>query len=435
MVLLLSLPFIVTSSISLILGGFFLFLFRSLQYNRNESVPYFLVFAISATITGIYLGGFAVIMNFPSNVHVVNIANRITIISSMFTIILSIHFYICFFNYKEAFLLKYCYIICAVFSLLTLIPTPYFLANELYATSRYYTGLKFGFLFQVWGGWILILSVFCLNILFRVYSIQSKLKNKYSTSTVKVLLCVNVIWLITGISDALTGLQLIDLPPLTWIGSFLVICSIAWILAMHIDHLYEDKNSLNNRLMFDHLTQAHTRSYFELYLAQSIVEKDFSELYLCIIDVDNFKDINDSYGHINGDLLLKGIAKISKDAIRAKDCFARLGGDEFILLLKDEDLKGGACDILETIRSEIFKASFGTSLKTFKTSCSFGAVSVELADIGIRELSKKLLLHADRALYESKRQGKNKINITPLTFNEFLDEGLVNTGLANTVNA
>ena len=61
-------------------------------------------------------------------------------------------------------------------------------------------------------------------------------------------------WMFTGVCDMLTGIQVIDLPPLTWVGSFCVTSCIAWALVLHIDDLYEERRLLSDRLMYDHLT-------------------------------------------------------------------------------------------------------------------------------------------------------------------------------------
>lgn len=421
MVQLLSLPFIITSSISLILGGFFMFLYYHLSSRHEESVQYYFVFSLSALVSSVFLGAFAVLLNSGENLDYLNISNRVTIICAMFTIVLSLHFYVSFFAYKGAVLLKGCYAICTLFSLLCLLPNQYFLVNEFYATSHYYTGLTFGPLFKLWGGWVLLLSFYSLMILVRIYLLQRKNQDKHSLIMVKLSLGAAFIWMITGLGDALTGIQLIDLPPLAWIGSFLVTCCIAWILILDIDNLYQDRRLLSNRLMYDHLTQAFSRSYFEIRLIETIKtmqQRGFIGLYVCIFDVDDFKAVNDSYGHANGDQLLKGISSIAKDAIRPSDCFARLGGDEFVLLLTDVHLDSDAFRIVEDIRNSILKTSFGIGAHKFNASCSFGMVSAELEHLKINDLPSQLLSYADQALYTSKHQGKNTLTVSTLPLSE-----------------
>ena len=183
-------------------------------------------------------------------------------VAAMFTAVLSLHFYLAFYQYEAPTSLKWCYGVCAAFSVATVIPSSLFLDNAFYSTSTYYTGLAFGPLFELWGIWILVLAVYGIFILFKVFLRQRKrqrqtqehAQNDSDTSTVLLLLLANTIWMITGVCDMLTGIQVVDLPPLTWIGSFLVTSTIAWALVLHIDDLYEERRLLSVRLMYDHLT-------------------------------------------------------------------------------------------------------------------------------------------------------------------------------------
>jgi diguanylate cyclase (GGDEF)-like protein len=413
----LSLPMIITSGISLIFGIFFLLLHFRLSSRHQETVRYYLIFSLLALVSSVFLGAFSVLLNSGENLDYLDTANRITIISAMFTIVLGLHFYVSFFGYKEPVALKWCYATSTLFSLLCLVPNRYFLAKEFFTTSRYYTGLAFGPLFQLWGVWILILSVYSLLILFRVYARQRQNQDDQSTGAVRLLLGATIVWLITGIGDDLTGIQVVDLPPLTWVGSFLITCCIAWILVLQIDDLYEERRLLNSRLMYDHLTEAFSRSYFEVRLAEAIKimqRRDLIGLYVCMFDVDDFKSVNDRYGHANGDRVLKEIARIARDSLRPSDCSARLGGDEFALLLtgiQDDNL---AVMIVERIRNSILKARFGDSQHEFSASCSFGLVRAGIEHLSKEDLPDLLLTYADQALYASKHQGKNAVSVSTL---------------------
>lgn len=410
MIQLFSLPLIVTSSISLILGLFYMLLHYRLKTRYQESVKYYYVFSLSALVSGIFLASFAVLVNSGSNLDILSISNRIAIITSMFTIVLGLHFYVSFFDYKAPVFLKWCYAICLVFSVLAIIPSPYFLAKEFYPTSQYYVGLAFGPLFQLWGAWVLLLAVYCIVILFRVYLREHRNEENLSLGTVQLLLVATTVWMVTGVGDTLTGLQIVDWPPLTWVGSFFVTCCIAWILVLHIDKLYEDRQQMSNRLMYDHLTQAFSRSYFEIRLThsiQSMSRSDPDRLYICLFDVDDFKSVNDQYGHVNGDALLKSISEIAKEITRPLDCFARFGGDEFVLLLTGLQNDEQALTVVERIRTRIYETAHGEGSQQFRATCSFGIVSAGGEHLFQADLAKQLLTHADQALYHSKHQGKN----------------------------
>ena len=260
MVQVFSIPLFITASICLLLSFFFLILYYRLTSRHEELVQYYLIFALSALTSGIFFSAFAVLVNSSDSLTYLSISNRTTVIAAMFTIVLSLHFYVAFFQYKAPTFLKWCYVICGAFSLLTVVPNQYFLRNAFYSTSQYYTGLKYGPLFQLWGAWILVLAAYCIFILVRVFNRQRVRKGNSNTNTVLLLLMANIVWVITGLCDTFTGIQVIDLPPLSWIGSFLVTSCIAWVLVLHIDKLYEDRRVLSNRLMHDHLTQAFSPS-------------------------------------------------------------------------------------------------------------------------------------------------------------------------------
>lgn len=410
MIHILSLPLFVTSSICLLMSFFFALLYYRLTFHHKEPVKYYFLFALSALISAIFFGAFGVLVNSGENLFALSISNRLTIIGAMFTLVTSLHFYLAFYSYTAPYFLKWCYVICGIFSVLTAVPSPYFLDNAFYATSKYYTGLKYGFLFEVWGIWILVLGSYCIYILVRVFARQRSRLEK--SSTVLLLLMANTLWLITGISDTLTGIEVVDLPPLTWLGSFIVTSTIAWILVLHIDGLYKDRRKLNDKLMHDHLTQALSRSFLEVKLNEAIFRiknSDINRLVVCIFDVDNFKNINDNYGHSSGDVLLKNITEIVKRHLSPGDCVARLGGDEFVILFSDYHSALKASDIVEQIRQAIASTIFKAKAHTFSTTCSFGIVNILSEGDLAEDPAHDILSTADEALYTAKSLGKNTI--------------------------
>jgi diguanylate cyclase (GGDEF)-like protein len=418
MIRILSLPLFVTASICLVLSFFFFLLYCRLRSHHKESVKYYLLFSISAFTSSAFFLSFAVLLNSGDNLDYLNIANRITIIMSMFTILISLHFYISFFDYKAPMFLKWSYLICGAFSLLAIVPNEYFLSKAFYETSEYYTGLEYGHLFELWGVWVLVLAMYCILVLVRVY-IHHRNKNEgVARSSVQLLLFANVAWVITGICDTITGLGILDYPPLTWVGSFLVTTSIAWVLVLHIDKLYEERRELNNRLMYDHLTQAFSRSFLDIRLAEAISlleHEELKSLSVCVFDVDNFKSINDQYGHASGDKLLKQITQIVKQNIRVSDCIARLGGDEFVILFAETEDKNNAINTTERIRKMISETLFSANDHQYNASCSFGIVSAMHEQLIINDFANQLLSCADEALYSAKHKGKNAIGEAALS--------------------
>ena len=413
MIRLLSLPMIITSAISLVIGLFFVLLHLRLRHRYPEAVRHYFLFALLALVSGIFLAAFSVLVNSGDDLDRLDVSNRITIIFSMFTILLAAHFYSQFFDYRPPLGFKWCYAVNLLFGLICLVPNRYFLAKEFYRTCSYYTGLAFGPIFSLWGAWVLALSCYSLLVLFLVYRRAHRNPESHRKGPVLALLITTAIWLIGGIGDDLTGIQLLDLPPLAWIGSFLIIGCIAWILIRQIDTLYEERQRLHDKLIRDHLTQAFSRGFFEVRLAeaiQSLRRGGLPGLHLGLFDVDGFKHINDRFGHAAGDSVLKHIADTAKAAIRSGDCLARLGGDEFVLLLSGRESEQDAEAIIERIREHVAQAALAIGAEAISASCSFGVVHCRPEHAQLPNLAAQLLAVADRALYASKHKGKNTVS-------------------------
>ncbi len=181
---------------------------------------------------------------------------------------------------------------------------------------------------------------------------------------------------------------------------------VAYITTLVIGGIYEFLNNyfysqLKIQVIKDFLTGLFNRRYLEEILRWEI---EFSKRYghplsVILLDVDNFKCINDKYGHQTGDLVLKKLAELLKKNLRKSDIVARYGGEEFIIILPDTDIKG-AVKVAEKLRKAIEKLS----INGIKITASFG-VSQLKDDDDIQKLIKR----ADKALYIAKRSGKNTV--------------------------
>ena len=155
----------------------------------------------------------------------------------------------------------------------------------------------------------------------------------------------------------------------------------------------------------DVLTGCASRRYF-LELAQQGLELQRQQqgtLSLLMLDLDNFKRINDSYGHQAGDLTLQTLAETCRQQLRADDVIGRLGGEEFAVVLPGTP-HNVALDIAERLRGAIEDAMvpFGDGLQF---TASIGITSLEDSDKDV----DALLYRADRALYAAKQKGRNKV--------------------------
>lgn len=158
----------------------------------------------------------------------------------------------------------------------------------------------------------------------------------------------------------------------------------------------------------DMLTGIHNRGYLEERLSEEWErhKRHNRPLSIIIFDIDNFKTINDCFGHLAGDIILKNVARMSQLKLRDIDIIGRYGGEEFCCILPDTSLKD-AFNVAERIRLSIHNESFMYKSDRIKVSISGGVA--QLTD-DMRNY-EDLLRYADNALYAAKRSGKNKIEM------------------------
>lgn len=127
-------------------------------------------------------------------------------------------------------------------------------------------------------------------------------------------------------------------------------------------------------------------------------------LSLLMIDIDFFKKVNDTYGHMAGDYVLAGVAERIKSMIRDEDILARYGGEEFAVILRGTD-KSGALKLAERIRAKVADGPFKFELQPIPVTVSIGIATLEDKNF---EKSEDLIKRADECLYKSKENGRNR---------------------------
>ena len=169
-----------------------------------------------------------------------------------------------------------------------------------------------------------------------------------------------------------------------------------------ITNLNNEKNFLKENVYSDALTKVPNRLYFDKQIYNNIlkVESDKSQLSLIIIDIDKFKDFNDTYGHLVGDNLLFELANYIVDNKRQTDIFARWGGEEFMMLLPNTSFEKTK-EVAEKLRQSIEEHLFCNGLKM---TCSFG-----LAEFTVFDTKESFIKRADDALYVAKKSGRNRV--------------------------
>lgn len=172
------------------------------------------------------------------------------------------------------------------------------------------------------------------------------------------------------------------------------------------EEVSKEKEHMKNLAITDSLTQLYNHNFFYNWLDEEFnraVRYD-TPLSVIMVDLDDFKRINDTYGHRAGDKVLKEIADIIKKLVRKTDIVARYGGEEFAIILPHTNLHG-AEEEAERIREAISNNVY-TGIKKEKLSTSLGVASYPS---GGTMNSGDLVNLADTALYEAKRGGKNRV--------------------------
>lgn len=184
------------------------------------------------------------------------------------------------------------------------------------------------------------------------------------------------------------------------------------ILIFRITRMKLDLDKQNESLVIDNekdfLTQIYNRRYFDLYMNE-LLKSNSNSISILMIDVDNFKGYNDTYGHIKGDDILKIVANTINSGIRKEDVFARYGGEEFILLLKNVDTDS-SLKIAEKLRASIENLSIPHKVSPYQViTISIGILSLNADQTS--NLSHMVDL-ADTALYKAKELGRNRIQLS-----------------------
>ncbi len=167
--------------------------------------------------------------------------------------------------------------------------------------------------------------------------------------------------------------------------------------------IIRQKDALYHQANHDHLTQLPNRNFFMRVLKKTLISAkiEHQEVALFFIDLDRFKQINDSLGHLIGDKMIRVVGQRLKDMMHSSDMVARLGGDEFVILLKNvqkEDIAIKAKEILTRLREPMRVEDY-----TLYTSGSMGISRYPIDD----STADNLFKHADAAMYKAKDEGGN----------------------------
>ena len=185
-----------------------------------------------------------------------------------------------------------------------------------------------------------------------------------------------------------------------------------YISRLTIEHLYQLKETLRRESLHDPLTELPNRRLLNERLEKCLARyrrlQDYADEHIyfavLLLDLDDFKQVNDTLGHQAGDQLLVEVGRRIQECIRTCDTLARLGGDEFCILLEDLIASTQSITIVERILS-CFESPFEINQQQLQITCSIGISSVTS---GRRNTVQEIFQQADLALYRAKSQGKNR---------------------------
>lgn len=177
-----------------------------------------------------------------------------------------------------------------------------------------------------------------------------------------------------------------------------------------IEELRQEVNRAREAALADGLTGLANRRGFDIALASCLAGLGANERgpSLLIADIDHFKHVNDRYGHLFGDKVIRAVAQILMDSVKGRDTAARYGGEEFIILLPNTPLDGAQA-LAEQIRSTVESCRIrrlDNQEYIESITLSFGVARHQAG-----ETPDHMLMRADRALYRSKQEGRNRVTV------------------------
>lgn len=176
-----------------------------------------------------------------------------------------------------------------------------------------------------------------------------------------------------------------------------------FIVGGNVEALYHEE--IYRLTILDGLTGVHNKRFFSEFLERELAraQRHRRPLSLALLDLDHFKKINDTHGHLVGDTTLKRVARVIQDRVRQDELLARYGGEEFAVVLPETDMRG-AQTFAETVRRQVEEQSFAFDGQEIRVTVSIGVATLESNDD-----SDALIREADDQLYRAKAAGRNKI--------------------------
>jgi len=186
------------------------------------------------------------------------------------------------------------------------------------------------------------------------------------------------------------------------------------VAGVHFKFLHErDPEHAYYETIYDLVTRDGLTEIYNKRKYEEEVQREFARarrhkrpLSLVMFDIDDFKQINDSYGHLCGDFILKQVSSLAREMLRPEQVFARVGGDEFVILTPETDVQGGV-ELAKKLCNRVSSLDYTYCDFVVRVTCSFGVAAL---DKSMKEPTD--LYHAaDQAMMTSKRTGRNRVTV------------------------
>ena len=190
---------------------------------------------------------------------------------------------------------------------------------------------------------------------------------------------------------------------------FLSLIGIASLGIRYVSRIKRVNRELAEQNVIDPLTQVHNRRYLPHWLRNMANTAPESMFSLAVIDIDYFKQFNDTYGHDKGDQMLKHVSSVIKRSVRSKDLLARWGGEEFVLVFEAKNIDE-CSKTLERLRKAVENEKLSINSLTLSATISIGAIKTMNVTV-LNTNWDDCFMSADQALYEAKQAGRNQYKI------------------------
>jgi diguanylate cyclase (GGDEF)-like protein len=250
----------------------------------------------------------------------------------------------------------------------------------------------------------LLVPFFALAVLGMLVAFREISRRSKATPGHRELQISGAILTVFGSLDFISAIFETGLPPLLWVGSLTVILAFSRAILREyraafqsLEVIERERDDLSKRLTVDELTGLFTRTHGSVVLERALVGGGACVVF---IDIDDFKSWNDRHSHAIGDRVLREVARVVRSSARSEDAVARYAGDEFFVVLPGARLEAGL-RVAEAIRRNL-------AAITVEGQAITASLGVARGDVN--DLAASVLDRADRAAYQAKRDGKNRVS-------------------------